>query len=209
MLNTPTGLRWPEDGENTMLVCGGFRLGRYITEQIRSEEKKVDHEGVIFKAVREDSPFHALNARAKLVLLHSTFSTFLDPYAQNPMTQFWNATLECVYSCLLYEVKKEIEQTQHGINAARINATRSNVRHNIYYAWEAWFHGTEPVLNANSTVLDDWIRALDKLAARTVYDLNFAKQFEPGYLPDITDQLVTSAQIYLEGLQGWANKLLE
>lgn len=197
MLNTPTGMRWPEETESTMLVCGGFRLGRYIAEQIRSEEKKMDHEGVIFKAVREDSPFHALNAKAKLVLLHSTFSSFLDPYAQNPMTQFWNATLECVYSCLLYEVKKEIELSQRGIAPIR-----RNIRHNIYYAWETWFHGTEPVLNANSTSLDDWIRVLDKLAARTVYDLNFAKQFEPGYLPDITDQLVTSAQIYLEGLQG-------
>jgi hypothetical protein len=192
MLNTPAGSRFPEDSERQMISFGTRKLAEYILKRLRCEERKVPHEGVIIRAVKEDSPFHSLNAQSQLLLLEAVIRQFFSVNTQAAMTQFYNCALEAIYSCIFYEVQREI------IEAKRPSSRTA--RKDVYYAWEYWFDGNGKPLDMTNNNIDEWCSTIDKLAAKTVFDRNYAKQFEVGVVPDATEVSVQSAINFLENL---------
>lgn len=183
MFNTPLGNRPPFDSEKLMIQLGGYKLFMHI-----SSSSKKDDKGVILTPVKESSAFHGLNAQSQTYLLYQTLSMYFDPVSNYTMTQFHNSALECVYSCILDEVRREI-------TAGR----RSDVRQYIHYAMmEFESRDVARKMPPSHNVLKDWINIIDALAAKSVYEQNFAKAFEVGYLPELDQKAIASAENYLE-----------
>jgi hypothetical protein len=183
MFNTPLGIRPPYESEKLMIQLGGYKLFTHI-----SSSSKKDDRGIILTPVKESSAFHGLNAPSQIFLLHQTLSMYLDPVSNYVMSQFNNSALECIYSCLLNEVGLEIT-----------TAKRSDVRQYIHYAMmEFESRDVARKIAPSHNVLKDWISIIDKLAAKSVYEQNFAKAFEVGYLPELDQMAIASAENYLE-----------
>jgi hypothetical protein len=185
MFNTPLGMRPPFDSEKLIIQVGGYKLFKHI-----SSSKK--DKGVILTPVKESSAFHGLNAPSQIFLLHQTLSMYLDTVANYAMSQFNNSALECVYSCLLNEVCLEIT-----------TGKKIEIRQYIHYAMmEFESRDVARKISPSHTVLKDWISIIDNLAAKSVYEQNFAKAFDTGYLPELDPELdqlaVASAENYLE-----------
>jgi len=196
MLNTPDGMRSPEDYEHVLLCYGSAQLAGYLLARIRAEERGIADTGLVIKSVSDNSPFHVLNSKDQLASLFKTTQIFFDKQGQFANNQLMNAALEGVYSCIFYEVKKEISR-------GHVIRRTNHVRSYIYYAWEGYFAGSGGVLKIDSSNLDDWLCAIDKLAAHVVFDREFAKQLPswvgPIWTPEEGD-LVSLATYFFENL---------
>jgi len=190
MLNTPIGMRYPEDGEYQMVCCGANRLAAHLISRLRSEEKKIAHEGVILKPIKEENAFQALPLKSQLITLSETISKFLSAAEQYPMDRLANGALEAVYSCLFHEVRMEVGKA----------LVRRGVRQIVHNAWEYWYDGKGPPITANTDDLNLWISVIDKLATRSVYDANYAKAFDAGQIAEVNDLKLQSSCHYLETL---------
>lgn len=181
MFNTPLGNRPPFESEKLMIQLGAYKLYKHILSSSKKDDK-----GVILTPVKESSAFHGLNAPSQIFLLHQTLSMYLDPISNYTISQFNNSALECIYSCLLNEVSIEIA-----------GGKRSDIRQYIHYAM-AEFESRDRKIIPSHNVLKDWINIIDNLAAKSVYEQNFAKAFEVGYLPELDQRAIASAENYLE-----------
>lgn len=184
MFNTPLGNRPPFESEKAMIQLGAYKLYKHIALSSRKDDK-----GIILTPVKESSAFHGLNSQSQIFLLHHTLSMYFDN-SNYVITQFNNSALECVYSCLLNEVRLEIAA-----------AKKSDVRQYIHYAMME-FESKEVArkIPARHNVLKDWINIVDNLASKSVYEQNFAKAFEVGYLPEFDQTAITSAENYFESI---------
>jgi len=188
MLNTPIGQRNPFDSECRVIQCAAYKLYRHILSTMTKDDE------MTITPVKESSAFHGLHPQAQIYLLSNTLQLYFDQLNPHIITQFNNSAMECVYSCMLYEISVEITDSLNNVKRQKQHM-RSYAYHSLVEVEDRDFAKKMAPSNQN---LKDWIGAIDKLAAKTVYDPNFAKGFEAGYLPELTPKLIQEAEGYLD-----------